>query len=22
VFGLHNDYEQASQLGADRWASL
>ncbi|WP_426345438.1 type III pantothenate kinase [Alcaligenes sp. HNGD-HTN06] len=22
VFGLHNDYEQASQLGADRWAAL
>lgn len=22
VFSLHNDYEHASQLGADRWASL
>ena len=22
VFGLHNDYEQPCQLGADRWASL
>lgn len=22
AFGLHNDYEQAGQLGADRWASL
>ena len=22
VFGLHNDYGQASQLGADRWAAL
>lgn len=22
VFGLHNDYEQACQLGADRWAAL